>query len=133
MNISQVAELYANANIDKMETMDMTFSRFDYCVRYTIPDMMPGVYFIYLKDGTLAYVGETGRCIKRRIARHKKSMSNPEWTGEKSGLKFHKHGLQDNDFVLKYISSDKLNLNTKHDRLTAESLFVTHLRPIVYD
>ena len=36
-------------------------------------------------------------------------------------------------FMLKYISAEDLGINTKHDRLTAEALFVTHLKPIVYN
>jgi len=133
MHINEIAELYTNANTYKMKTMPTTFSRFEKYIRYSICSKIAGIYFIYLKDGTLAYIGETGNCIKARIARHKMSMNSPENIGERSGIKFTKHGLQDHCFVLKYISAEDLHINTKHDRLTAEALFVTHLKPIVYN
>jgi len=133
MHINEVAKLYVESNIDKMQTMEITFSRFDHHVRYPIENMMPGIYFIYRKNGLLAYIGETKRCIKKRISRHKRSMNNPEWNGEKSGIKFHRAGIQDEEFVLKYIPAADLGLSTKHNLLAAEGLFVEYLQPIVYE
>lgn len=133
MHINEVAKLYVESNIDKMQTMEIPFSRFDYYVTYPIPNKMPGIYFIYRIDGSLAYIGETKSCIKTRIGRHKRSMNNPNWNGEKSGIKFHRAGIQDEEFVLKYIPAADLGLSTKHNLLAAEGLFVEYLQPIVYE
>jgi len=133
MNIHDIAQSYAKANINKLIEMPTQIHRKDKYVRYDMPEKLAGIYFIYTADNNeLAYIGETGRCIKSRIARHKRSMNNPEWSGERSGKKFHTANLQDKTFIVKYILAKDLELVTKHDRLSSESLFVTALKPIVY-
>lgn len=127
-----IAKDYVNSNMYLVEEMEIPFSRSDYHVRYPIKKKMAGIYFICRQNGDIAYIGQTKNCIKSRIGRHKMSMNNPEWTGEKSGLKFHKKGIQDESFVLKYISADKLGLKTSHDLLAAEGLFVKALNPMLY-
>lgn len=108
------------------------FNRKEKNKRYKFPSKISGIYFICLKDGTALYVGETGSCIKSRIRNHKRSMNEPEWPIEKSGKKFHNVGLQDEEFMVKYISSEELEISSKKERLLYESLLCNYVNPIIY-
>ena len=132
MTIRTIAKQFYREVKPHVLRMAGTFSRFDKGIRYEIPDKVPGIYFICRSNGKVAYIGETGRCIKRRIARHKRSMNDPTWGGECSGLKFVEAGIQDEDFILKFIPAKALKLKCKHDLLAAEGLLVTALKPMVY-
>ena len=132
MHINEVSKLFVEANINKQKTLNHKVNRFQKYVRYPIDKKTWGIYFIYLEDGRLAYIGETINSIKKRIGRHKRSMNDPSWSGERSGYKFVKNDLQDEDFMIKYITAEDLNITTKHDLLAVEGLFVQHLKPIVY-
>ena len=133
MDIHEHAKLFVESNLALAVEMPAFVHREEKYSRYPIPSKVAGIYFIYTQnDKILCYIGETGDCIKSRISRHKRSMNEPNWKPERSGKKFVAAGVQEEVFVVKYIPAEKLNLKTKHDRLTAESLFVTALKPVVY-
>ena len=133
MSLYDLAKQYVEEHSDKMITMPGILHKNDMYVRYDIPKNTSGIYFIDIAGTDInAYTGQTGSCIKSRLARHKRSINFPEWTGEKSGQKFHNAGLHDREFVIKYIPAVELGLTTVHERCAAEALFQLVRKPIVY-
>jgi len=122
---------YCEKTVNDMK-IGFYFNRKEKNKRYKFSSRISGIYFICLKDGTVLYVGETGSCIKSRIRNHKRSMNEPEWPVEKSGKKFHKSGLQDEEFMVKYISSEELKISSKSQRLFYEAMLCDYVKPIIY-
>ena len=136
MKLQSIAKTFWDKNKSHL-IFGRTFSRNEQrYVRFEgIPEDVEGIYFIFrsgadpLKD-TPYYIGQTGRCIKWRIKRHKTSLRNPEWLGENTGQFFTDAGIDlDQDFDVYYIDSKRLGLTCRNDRITAEELLIKHLKP----
>jgi hypothetical protein len=133
MTLKNIAKDYVNDYIGHMKYAT-TFSSCEYVrEKWNIREKVKGLYFLY-KEGTktLVYIGMTGRCLKSRWSRHKASIVNPKWDGERSGRAIHKKGLHCDAYDVYYIEMKDLKIKDPRDLKIAEDLFIKRLKPAVY-
>lgn len=141
MLLQEAAKLFVESNFDKIQ-FGRTFDRYELKNERTAPDGTKGLYFIYKYQCNLMtdrpyYIGETfarTSCINKRIYRHKKSLLDPEWKGERTGIHFLKKGIDlDQKFDIYYIVAESIGIFDKKSSISAETLFMTHLKPLVWN
>jgi hypothetical protein len=129
MNLLDMAKTWAKTQEHKMIQMSGTLHYTDYHKKYDIPPHTAGIYFLFIDDKCV-YIGETKVCIKARLRNHKRSIREPEWPVEKTGRVFKELGIQDEEFVVKYIHSGDLGLNSKAQITYAQDTFIMAYEPI---
>ena len=141
MLLQEAAKSFVESNFGKI-TFGRTFNRNELGNPKTAPDGTKGLYFIYQYKGDPwydkpYYIGETFAntvCINKRIYRHRKSLLEPTWHGERTGKHFLSAGIDlDQDFDIYYITANSIGISDKKSSISAETLFMTHLKPLVWN
>ena len=132
MFITESSNQFVKSNIGKLKFL-RTFNKNEpKHARHGTPDGLTGLYFIFHRGANPLlecpiYIGETIRCIKRRTNRHKKSMNNPHWKGEKTGNLFISMGIDiDKDFDIWYLTASDLGAISKRHLIKAEADFMIY-------
>ena len=129
MNLRDMAKTWAKSQEHRMIEMPGTVHYTDHRKKYDIPSHTAGLYFLFVDD-ICVYIGETKNCIKARLRNHKRSIRDPEWPVEKTGRVFKELGIHDKEFVVKYIHSGDLELNSKAEITYAQDTFIMAYEPI---
>ena len=93
--------------------------------RKSIPKHLHGIYILIdAKTGEVLYVGQTQKCVSSRAHCHLKSLSNPFLTNELTGLMFQAANIPlDVEMDLYYIDSKHLDINTRDEYVSVETMF----------
>ena len=93
--------------------------------RGSIRGDLRGIY-IFCKRGTdiVIYVGQTRKSVSTRIRNHLKSIIDPNWKTELTGLMFIAAKLKlDMEIDVYYIDAEDLGIETRDQYLAAETMF----------
>ena len=116
-----------------------TFTRSDHGRGYDTSMDIPGLYFMvnsgdHPANDPIIYIGMTVVSIKKRLARHKKSLKDPAFKGEHTGKMFVAQGIDlDTKMDLWYMPAESIGAKNKYDLAATESQFISLLKPKAFD
>lgn len=124
MKYIDIASKFVNYHFNKKEFLATVCST-KVLERGVIKSNLKGVY-IFCKRGTniVLYVGQTKKSVVARIRNHLKSLLNPKWTTELTGLMFIAAKIKlDVEMDVYYISAEDLGISTRDQYLAVETMF----------